>query len=326
MISRLTGLRPWRFYPIYPMLIRALTFLGMDMRLAGYAISNAALLAGSLLLWKLAARETRSASVADRSVMFLLFCPGAVWFGMIYTESIFLVLLLGCVLCARQGRWIAAGLFGLASALTRTPGLLLAGFLALEAMQQAWDHRPLVPATDGPAPTPFWRQKVGGVPWWGRVMLAVAGPVAGNLAWLIFLQVRFGNWRAQQITMINGWKFGAPMHLPWTELAIQWHINARHLMAVSTPLIVIMLSLSLIGLFTLKRVAYPVFAFTLIALYVSATPGDAMTRYLSTLAPAYIVLAQLAERSRLLDAAALVFSVGLMVMTTVLLVNGAHVA
>ena len=44
------------------------------------------------------------------------------WFGMIYTESLFLLTMIGCLLCARQGRWLGAGLWGLASALTRTPG------------------------------------------------------------------------------------------------------------------------------------------------------------------------------------------------------------
>ena len=67
------------------------------------------------------------------------------------------------------------------------------------------------------------------------------------------------------------------------------------------PLLGIVLALALVGLFTLKRVSYAALAIALAILYVAATPGDAVTRYLCTTVPAYLVLAQLAERSRLLE-------------------------
>ena len=91
------------------------------------------------------------------------------------------------------------------------------------------------------------------------------------------------------------------------------------------PLLGITLALALIGLFTLKRVSYAALVFALAILYVSATPGDSVTRYLSTAAPVYIVLAQLGERSRLLETTALVFSVAVMTLLTALRANGYHI-
>ncbi|MBE7210898.1 MAG: hypothetical protein INR65_07740 [Gluconacetobacter diazotrophicus] len=298
-----TGQSSAGFYPLYPLLIRAGTRLGCDDRLTGYAISLAALYAGCLGLWRLTARETRSAAVAERAVLFLLFCPGAMWFGMIYTESLFLVTTVGCLLAARRGRWLAAGLWGMAAALTRTPGLLLAGFLFLEAAQQWWE-------------LPGARSRR----WLKRAALAVAGPVVGQASYLVFLQIRFGDWRAQQKTMAAGW--GGTPRRPWEALVDQWHTLDRVYTAVSMPLLGIVVALALIGLFTLKRVSYAALALALAALYVAATPGDAMTRYLCTTVPAYLVLAQLAERSRLLETTVLAFSVATMTILTALCANG----
>ncbi len=318
------------FYPLYPMLIRAGTFCGFDARLTGYAISLAALYGSCLLLWRLAARETRSAAVAERAVLFLLVCPGTMWFGLIYTESLYLLTLLGCLLCARRGRWLAAGFWGLASALTRTPGLLLTGFLVLEAGQQWLERRraggqrnapaPAAPAeADGERPRTVWWQ-ASRWPWLTRAAVAVMGPVVGHASFLIFLQLRFGDWRAQQKTVAAGWH-GTP-RWPWEAVALQWNTVDAIYTHVSMPLLGIILVLSVIGLFTLKRVAYAVLAIALVTLYVVTTPGDALTRYLCTTVTAYIVLAQLAERSRLLETTVLVFSVAVMTVLTVLRANG----
>ena len=306
------------FYPLLPALMRAAGWLGMDRRLAGYAISLAALYGACLLLWRLAARETRSATVADRAVLFLLFCPGSMWFGMIYTESLFLLTLLGCLLSARRGRWLTAGLWGLLSALTRTPGLLLAGFLFVEAGQQ-WVARR---ALRSPTPRGRWWQAARW-PWKWRAALAMAGPVVGHASYLLFLQIRFGDWRAQQKTMAAGW--GGHPQWPWDAVMAQWAHQERIFVDISMPLLGITVALALIGLFTLKRIGYATLILALAVLYVSATPGDSVTRYLSTAAPVYIVLAQLGERSRLLETTALVFSVAVMTLLTTLRANGYHI-
>ncbi len=295
------------FYPLYPLLIRAGTLLGFDARLTGYAISLAALYAACLGLWRLAARETRSAAVAERAVLFLLFCPGTMWFGEVYTESLFLVTTVGCLLAARRGRWLAAGGWGFFAALTRTPGLFLAGFLFVEAAQKWVETR----CACGRAP---------GRPWWWRAAAAVAGPVVGQAAFLLFLQIRFGDWRAQQKTMVAGW--GGTLRWPWDALASQWHGLDGIYVDVSMPLLGVVVAAALIGLFTLRRVSYAALTLALATLYVVATPGDAVTRYLCTTVPVYIVLAQLSERSRLLETTLLVFSVATMTILTVLRANG----
>lgn len=306
------------FYPLYPMLIRAGVFLGFDAYLTGYAISLAALYGSCLLLWRLAARETRSAAVAERAVLFLLMCPGTMWFGLIYTESLYLLTLLGCLLYARQGRWLTAGCWGFASALTRTPGLLLAGFLFLEAGQQWLERRQTLARVTPGRGRSWW--PVSRWPWRLRAALATIAPVAGHASYLLFLQIRFGDWRAQQKTMSVGWH--TEPHTPWDALVSQWYTLDPIFVDVSMPLLAIVLALSLAGMVTLKRVGYAALVFALAFLYVVATPGDSVTRYLCTTATPFIVLAQLSERSRLLEATALAFSVAVMTVLTLLRANG----
>jgi hypothetical protein len=58
-----------------------------------------------------------------------------------YTESLFLMLTLSCVLAARKQRWLLAGLFGALTCLTRANGLALVPVLMAEAAHQFWTTR-----------------------------------------------------------------------------------------------------------------------------------------------------------------------------------------
>ena len=217
----------------------------------------------------------------------------------------------------------------MASALTRTPGLLLAGFLFLEGAQQWWERRRLLRPADGapaevgagPSTLPLQWWKLSTWPWLARVTCGVAGPVLGHASYLAFLQFRFGDWRVQQKTMVAGWNGGYGFVPPWTALAHQWQVIERYLVALSMPLLALTVGLALISLFSLRRVGYAALVTALCLLY-TETPGNATTRYLSTVAPTYLVLAQLAARSPLLERAALAFSVAMMALMTILLVNG----
>ena len=121
------------FYPLFPLLVKFIRLLGVsDAVLAGYLVSNLALVGAVVALWKLAAFEFRRVAVADRAVALMLFCPGAIWFSMLYTESLFFLLLTLVMLGCRQRRWILAAAAGYAVALSRVPGILAAGFVAAE--------------------------------------------------------------------------------------------------------------------------------------------------------------------------------------------------
>ncbi|WP_187369213.1 mannosyltransferase family protein [Baekduia soli] len=118
------------FFPLYPLLVRVGGILCGSPLLAAIAISCAAFLAALAVLHRLAVLEVGD-EAARWAVLALALFPGALWFSAAYSESLFLLVSVGAVLCARTGRWAAAGVLGALAAATRSAGLLLLVPLAL---------------------------------------------------------------------------------------------------------------------------------------------------------------------------------------------------
>jgi hypothetical protein len=128
------------FFPLYPWLVR-----GVDAVLPGAAgdgrallaallVSNAAVLVGLSVLWRLSRAVTGDAEAASRTVLYALAFPFGFVLSAAYPESLFLLLGAGSMLAALRGRWAIAGALGLLAALTRPHGVLVAvplGWIAL---------------------------------------------------------------------------------------------------------------------------------------------------------------------------------------------------
>lgn len=128
------------FFPLYPLLMRLVSPLtGGDLFLSGVAISLACACVSAALICELGymhgGRET-----AALSVVYFLLDPMSVFLGCCYTESLFIALTLAAILLLRRGHpWLMA-LCGAASALTRMPGVILAG-LPIIALLGKWGRR-----------------------------------------------------------------------------------------------------------------------------------------------------------------------------------------
>lgn len=132
------------FFPLYPLLVRALAtpFGGSEAALlvAAYALSLTAFLAALFLLYRLTEFEL-GRRLARPTLLLLAVFPAAVYFGVPYSESLFLLLAVGAFYAARTGHWAWAGACaGLASG-TRSAGLLLLIPLAM----LWWASRPRRP-------------------------------------------------------------------------------------------------------------------------------------------------------------------------------------
>ncbi|HYN02201.1 MAG TPA: mannosyltransferase family protein [Vicinamibacteria bacterium] len=127
------------FFPLYPMLMRALAwpFGGGDRALwiAGIALSYTCLFLGLAVLHRLTARTFGGdREAARRTLLYVAVFPFAYFFTQVYTESLFLLTSVSAVAAAVASRWGWAGLFGALAALTRPNGILIAlplGLLAL---------------------------------------------------------------------------------------------------------------------------------------------------------------------------------------------------
>ena len=123
------------FFPLLPILMRLLMPLVGDAVVAGILISNLALFAATIVLYRLVLDEWNGA-VAERAIWYLSVFPASMFGSAIYTESLFLLTAIGASLLARHGRWFGAGLVGVAASLTRLHGMLVAVLLAGEWWRQ----------------------------------------------------------------------------------------------------------------------------------------------------------------------------------------------
>jgi hypothetical protein len=112
------------FYPLYPGLMRVGGWVVGSPLIAGLLVSLACFLAALVLLHRLAAIELGERD-ARGTVLLTAFFPSAFFFSAVYSESLFLLLSVGALLAARQGRWTWAGIAGGLAALARNSGVLL---------------------------------------------------------------------------------------------------------------------------------------------------------------------------------------------------------
>lgn len=119
------GVYEQAFFPLYPKLVRMATpvFGGKNL-LAGLFISNLSLLLALFIFYKLAILDIQERA-AKRAVFFLLFFPTSFFLGMVYSESVFLFLILGSFYLARKRKWLLAGIFGGLASYTRLVGVFL---------------------------------------------------------------------------------------------------------------------------------------------------------------------------------------------------------
>jgi len=112
------------FFPLYPLLIRVLTFFTRSDVVAAVAISAVSFLLALVLLHRLTELEL-GRRAADATVLLLAFSPLSFFFTAVYTESLFLLLSVATVLMARRGKWELACVLASLATLTRPTGVLL---------------------------------------------------------------------------------------------------------------------------------------------------------------------------------------------------------
>ncbi|MBA3736422.1 MAG: glycosyltransferase family 39 protein [Actinobacteria bacterium] len=133
------------FHPLYPALVAVLgrAFFGHYV-LAGLLVSLLCCLGSFLLLFRLAA-ERLGAEGAQRSVLYLAVFPMSLFLQAVYSESLFLLLVLAAFAFAERGHFASAGILAGLAILTRAAGIALLPALAL----LAWRHRERLRALGG---------------------------------------------------------------------------------------------------------------------------------------------------------------------------------
>ncbi len=176
------------FFPLFPSLIRIFSYpLFGNYDAAALLVNWASTLGFLIYLFKLVNLESQDhKSDAFRTCLFVLVFPTAIFLALGYSEAVFLLCATASFYHARRSSWVWAGAWGALACLARPVGLVVFAAVGLEALQQSgWKLSRLKPR-----------------------MAALALIPAGFASYLIFLQVRFGDFLVFTKAEKEGWGRG----------------------------------------------------------------------------------------------------------------------
>lgn len=288
------------FFPFYPMLIKGMSYIFRDMRVAALVVSHLCFLAAALLLNALIRIDYKDERVSRAALTFLMFSPVSFFFSNAYTESTFLMLSVGAFVAALKRQWLIACLCGGCLSATRNVGMFIAVPLFIEYVRQTWD------------PTK---------PLWGmlnpRILLFALIPMGFGL-FSLYGYVKFGDPFAY-LTATRVW--GRQFVMPWVTLGnVRVLDRFYHWLFLGTLSIGITLYLS--GFLFRIRATYLVYGAMLIGIYLCGQSLEAIPRYLSVVFPIFIVLGLIANRYRWSYLPLLAGSTALLTLCTILSAMG----
>ena len=178
------------FFPLYPLLIRFFANSNLFMQknptldtriyvepsyfFSGLILSNAFFLFALIFFYKLV-RIDFNQKVAFRSLVLLTFFPTSFYFGAVYTESLFLFLILGALYFTRKDNFLVGGVFGAFASATRIFGLLLIPVLSIEAYLK------------------FKKRKITERGEIAKILVGILLAPFGTLFYMLFLKLNFDN-------------------------------------------------------------------------------------------------------------------------------------
>jgi hypothetical protein len=158
------------FFPGYPMLMRVAGWMTGNMIVGALLLSLAAFLWALTYLFRLA-REDLGEADAATAVLLLAFYPFSLFYGTVYTESLFLLAAVGGLYHFRRREWVKASAWGLVVGVARPNGFLLSVVLAASLAERVFRAR-----REGTLDAREWRRVAG-------ALLVAAMPVVGTAAY-----------------------------------------------------------------------------------------------------------------------------------------------
>ncbi len=263
------------FYPLYPWTVRLFAFVTRDYLVSAFIVSTIASLVTAVLLQRLVELD-HSKELAQRAVWFLFIFPTSYFLHIGYTESLFMMLALGCVFAARRQRWLLAALLGALTCMTRANGLVLLPVLAAEAFHQYWTTR-------------RWR--------WEWLYIALVGLGFGG--YLLLNQYVTGNPLA--FTSVMRQFFSKSLSPPWVGIdnaigSLSRDASEAEMIGMQEVLFIFLGLVCTIVSWKKLRPAYSVWMTGNWLLFVCTSFVLSVPRYTLTMFPIYILFSMLAAR------------------------------
>jgi hypothetical protein len=259
------------FFPVYPTLMALFGFPTGDYILGGVIVSGIASALLAIYFHRLV-RLDYSPGVADRAIWFLFIFPTAYFLHIPYTESLFLVLVVGTFYAARKQRWLLAGMLGGLACATRVNGLILCAALPFE-LWTAWKQDRKLRAS--------WAW-LGLIPLGFLVYLGLNYFVTGNS--FTFLTMQREHWQKYLSNPIPG--VLGKFHAVWTD--------TRPAPRIEILFEAVFIAIGFIGTalgWRYLRASYRVWMVLCWLLFVSTSFIISVPRYTITMFPLFIVMA-----------------------------------
>ena len=119
------------FFPLYPYLIRLVSFPLRNLTASAYVVSFASYLAGLCYLYHLVRIDFDEATAWWAVVLISIF-PHSIFFGAPHTESLYLLTTAATLYYIRKHKWLLAGIAGGLATATRMVGVMLIAAAAVE--------------------------------------------------------------------------------------------------------------------------------------------------------------------------------------------------
>jgi Gpi18-like mannosyltransferase len=289
------------FFPLYPLLVKISSYIFFDPVIAGTIISNIFLLIASVFLYKLLSFYYET-EISLKAILLLLVSPVTFFYSIIYTESLFLMLIVLAFYFASQKKWFLAGLMGILLSLTKTLGVLIIIPLLIEYFSINYNNL-----------------KINFKDIKKNIIFIFMIPI-GLFSYMFFQYIKFGEPFAFSKTSIF-WdrKFSL---ITTTLLNItKWDLFYRVIFLFS----IIITLFFVIYLFYKKiRFSFAVFSAVLLFFYLSSNILESIPRYLSSIFPVYLGMAMIAEENKYVEMCFYIFSACFLTLFTILFVNGYH--
>lgn len=267
-----------RFWPLFPLLGRALALVVGNVDLALLLIANVSAIVFMVLLRRLVMRETGDEALATRAVWLSAIWPTAFVLVMGYAEALFLALAVGFFLAIRSRRWGPAIALGVVAGLTRP----FAVFLAVAAAAELWR---------------CWKRSASRERLLG--LLAVISSGVGIGIYLVWVQIVYGDLFLPLTLQSDPTRQGSARDPVSSLLDYAGDLIAREdlLRALHFPWGVFLLAL-LVVMFMRLPVSYGLFSAGILLLSLSASNLDSLERYAMAAFPFIIVVAMVTADQR----------------------------
>lgn len=276
------------FYPLYSLLVGITAKILGNYLLSGVVVSNLCLGVGCCYLYRLVRIDFDEAT-AMRSIKYMLIYPFAFFFGIAYTESIFVALSIMALYYMRKNKWILAGICGFLAALTKNQGIILVIPAAMEYVLSTKAFDELRKRNFKNIVSNFLKK--------GIYMLMIP---LGTLVYFMINKILFGNWNefiVYQKKDFNNTFGNVFENLKWiTESAISPEDAFR--LTYWIPCILSFLLVIFLIFYSIGRIRLSYSAYMLAFLLISFSPSWLLSgaRYIMSLVPIYISLSVLAKR------------------------------